>query len=176
MKNWIKANNYKEVHFPLLCPYTEKEPDTTKRYVVSDDSLLMQIIGNILRFDRIIIFEIPYHSSGIKDYRKKQTKAIFRGLLWGALMAIAFMVLGVAIAVQYRENQLIERIGIIVGGVGFVGNLIVFPIFHYIRSQKKIETIKFKNKSEELWVKIRNENYKKEFLRLNEPLIQFQGK
>jgi hypothetical protein len=169
--DWIKLNNYKEVRFPGICPYTLQSPDSTKRFAVSDDSILMRIVGTILRFDRIILFDLPCHSSGVKAYRKQQLKATLKGLLWALPFALAFMVIGVAVAVNYRENELYERLGIMLGGIGFMGCLIAFPIFHYDRSKKKNEAILFKNKRKELWVKIKNEQYESEFVELNEHLI-----
>ena len=121
----------------------------------------------ILRLLRYIVLYVPFSKEGLKEMKKQRIKAILKGLLTGSVFAIAGLVIGVYVAVEGDTKQ-IKDLGIIIGGCTFVFSLILGPVILDYRLQRRISPLEFQKKGQELWVKIRNEEYKKRFLILND--------
>lgn len=136
-QEWIKLNDWQKVQFPEVCPFSGLEPDTTKEYYIDDSSWLWKIIGVVLQFGQVITLPVPFHTNGIKNWRKLRTKAILRGLLIGFGGALVLMFAGVFFAVEFRADKMLNRLGIMGGGIGFVASMIAFPIWMDYRLQQK---------------------------------------
>lgn len=121
----------------------------------------------ILQLLQYIVINVPFSNEGIKEMKRQRRKAILKGLLIGAVFAIIGFVLGVYISVEATSKQ-VKDLGTILGGCSFVFSLILGPFIFDYQLQKRTSPIDFKKKDRELWVMIRNEDYKKRFLILND--------
>lgn len=163
---WIKLNNWKEVKFPEVCPFSGLKTNTTKDYYVYNTSILWHLM-RILQLLQYIVLHVPFSEEGLKEMKRQRRKAILKGLLVGAVFAIIGFVLGVYISVEATSKQ-VKDLGIMIGGCSFVFSLILGPFIFDYQLQKRTSPIDFKKKDRELWVMIRNEDYKKRFLILND--------
>jgi uncharacterized protein YacL len=163
---WIKLNNWKDVKFPEICPFSGLKTDTTKDYYVYNTSILWHVM-RILQLLQYIVLPVPFSHEGLKEMKRQRTKAILKGLLIGAVFAIVGLVIGVYISVEAPTKQ-VKDLGTILGGCTFVFSLILGPFILDYQLQKKTAPLDFKKKDRELWVMIRNEDYKKRFLILND--------
>lgn len=170
MKNdWIKLNDWKKVHFPTVCPFSGLEATEKKDYYVYNSSILWMVM-RILQLLQYIVLYVPFSKEGLKEMKKQRIKAILKGLLIGSVFAIAGFVIGVYVAVEGDTKQ-IKDLGIMIGGCTFVFSLILGPFIVDYRLQQRISPLEFQKKGQELWVKIRNEEYKKRFLILNDFML-----
>lgn len=167
--DWIKLNDWKKVCFPAVCPLTGLHTTELKTYYVYNDSILWKILW-FFRIYQYIEVAVPWSVEGVKIVRKTRRKAILKGLLIGFGFALIGFVLGVYIAIEAPTEE-IERLGIMLGGIGFVASLILVPYFLDYRVRHKLTPLYFKNKNKELWVRIINEDYRNKFLVLNELII-----
>jgi hypothetical protein len=170
IKGWIKLTDWKIVNYPTKCPYSGLKADTTKEFIVYDTSTLWNILV-ILRIAQYITLIVPFHENGIKELRKRRFKAFLKGLGYGAIVAIIALILGVYFAVE-AQSEIIERIGIMGGGIGFVASLVIGPMIMLRKEDNKTCPLYFKKKGKKLWIKIRNENYRDQFIQLNELMVE----
>jgi hypothetical protein len=168
---WLKLNDWRKVHFPEVCPYTGLQPDTHREFVVDDSSWLWRGINVFLRFGQYITLQVPYHTNGIKELKKLRFKAVLKGLLIGLGVALLFMVGGVALAVEYRTDAFMNRMGIMGGGIGFLVSLIAFPVWLDYRVRLSMDALRMRKKQSQLWVKIKNSDYRKKFIILNDFML-----
>lgn len=177
VNNWIKLNDWRKVHFPEVCPYSGLKPDMVKEYYVDDSSLLWRVINVVARFGQYITLEVPFHSNAIKEWRKRRIKAILKGVLIGFLLGLVFLVAGIAFMVEVGREAVLEyRLGMMIGGIGFVLCLILFPVWFDYRLQQAAAPIIMRKKRDQLWVKITNGDYKNKFLILNDFMVIPDGK
>lgn len=170
--NWIKLSDWRKVHFPEVCPYSGLEPDRVKEYYVDDSSFLWRIINVVARFGQYITLEVPFHSNGIKEWRKRRIKAILKGVLIGFLLGLVFIFGGIAFMVEVGREAVLEyRLGMMIGGIGFVACLILFPVWFDYKVQQAAAPVRMRKKRDQLWVKITNSDYRKKFLVLNDFMV-----
>jgi hypothetical protein len=166
IKGWIKLADWKKVNYPTKCPYSGLKVDSSKEFIVYDTSILWNLLV-ILRVAQYITLTVPFHENGIRELRKRRVKAFFVGLGYGSIVAIIALVIGVYFAVE-AESEIVERIGIMGGGIGFVASLIIGPLIMLRKEDNKTCPLYFKKKGKKLWVKIRNNDYRNQFILLNE--------
>lgn len=164
--DWIKLNDWKKVHFPDVCPFSGLKATETKNYWVFNSSILWRIMW-ILRIGQYIELDVPFSTEGLLEMKSQRRKAIIKGLLIGLIIAIAGLIIGVYISVE-AESELGKRLGTMIGGCTFVFSLILGPFILDYRLQKRSSPLEFQKKDKQLWVKIRNEHYRKTFLALND--------
>ena len=167
--DWIKLNDWKKVHFPDVCPFSGLKATEKKEYTVFNSSVLWRIMW-LLRLSQYIELNVPFSKQGIQEMKKQRRKAIIKGLLIGLIIAIVGLIIGVYISVE-AESELGKRLGTIIGGCTFVFSLILGPFILDYRLQKRTSPLDFQKKDKHLWVKIRNEHYRKSFLILNDFMI-----
>lgn len=167
--DWIKLNDWKKVHFPEVCPFSGLKAEETKDYYVYNTSVLW-IVMRILQLLQYIVLPVPFSKEGLQEMKKQRRKAILKGLLIGSIFAIAGLVIGVYFSVEAATKQG-RDLRIMIGGCTFAFSLILGPFILDYTLQRRISPLEFQKKDHELWVKIRNEDYKKRFLILNDFML-----
>ncbi len=99
------------------------------------------------------------------ELSKSWKKKFVISLVFGEHGAIVGFVIGVYISVEATSKQ-VKDLGIMIGGCSIVFSLILGPFIFDYQLQKKTSPLDFKKKDRELWVMIRNEDYKIRFLSL----------
>jgi hypothetical protein len=167
--NWIKLNDWEKVHFPEVCPFSGLKATERKEYWVFNSSIFWKIMW-VLRLSQYIEIYVPFSKEALIEMKKQRRKAILKGIFIGFIFAISGLIIGVYISVEASTKQL-QMLGTMIGGCSFVFSLILCPIILDIRLQKSSSPIEFKKKDKQLWVKIRNEGYRKSFLILNDFML-----
>jgi len=166
LKGWIKLQDSKRVVFPNECPYSGLKADTVKEYVVENTSAFW-IFMRILRVGQYITLQVPFNDTGLKRLKKVRRKAMWVGLLMGAILAIGALFGSVAFMVE-ADTKRARDIFMMIGGITFVFALILGPALWLWREHLNSGPLYFRKNGKQLWVKIRNANYKEQFLILNE--------
>ncbi|MFT5820750.1 MAG: ABC-type glycerol-3-phosphate transport system permease component [Crocinitomix sp.] len=173
IKGWIKLEDYKKINFPDDCPFTGLKVNAYREYTVEDSSFLWRILG-LLRWAQYITIQIPFHENGISQLKKIRNKAILKGLLIGFLIAVLTIILVAIISsitfYAYGRAEL-KTVGFfltVIGGsiAGF--SLFLGPLLMYYRAYNRSYPLYFKKKGGNIWVKVRNSDYRKKFIAINE--------
>jgi hypothetical protein len=173
IKGWIKLADWKKVNFPDKCPFTGLKADTTEEYMIYNTSLFWKIMG-ILRWGQYILLNVPFHENGIRQLKKIRNKAIIKGFLIGLVVCIVSLILTATIMsitfYNFGRDELksISLFLIPIGGsiAGF--SLFLGPLLMYYRQYKRVYPLYFEKKGKNLWVKIRNNDYRRDFYLINE--------
>jgi hypothetical protein len=158
---WTKITDYLAVQFPELCPFSGLKADAVKSYEVTDTSPLW-VVMRFLRWYQSITIPVPFSEIGLLEMKKQRRKAALRGLLIGSVIAIAGVVGGITMAVNAPTKPGYDT-WIMVFGLVFVFSLILTPVLLVYRYHLKSGPLYFRKKGQQLWVKIRNDDYRKKF-------------
>jgi hypothetical protein len=169
MNNWIKLNNWKKVQFPDVCSFSGLPAKEVKTFMIYNTSFLWRVLG-VLQWGQYIELDVPFSQEALTEMKKQKRKVFVKGLLIGLVFALIGFVLGVYINVV-AEAKFVNNLGIIIGGCSFVGSLILGPVIGLYKLHLSSSPLYFRKKNKELWVRIRNDNYKKQFVALNDFMI-----
>lgn len=167
--DWIKLNDWTKVHFPNVCPFSGLKATETKDYYVYNSSVLWRLL-RILQLLQYIVLSVPFSKEGLEEMKRQRRRTILKGILIGLIFAIAGLIIGVYISVE-AATEGGRKVGTFIGGCSFVFSLILGPFILDYRLQKRISPLEFQKKDKALWVKIRNEAYRKSFLILNDFML-----
>ena len=170
---WIRLNNWKKVQFTDVCSFSGLPTGTCKEYTFFNTSLIWRILG-VLQWGQYIDLNVPFSQEGLDQIKKLRKKAIIKGLLIGSVFSILGFIIGVYISVE-AETKFIKNLGIIIGGCTFLFSLILVPVVALYILHLKTSPLYFRKKNKELWVKIRNNDYRKKFNILNDFMMISSG-
>lgn len=166
IRGWIKLGDGQRVNFPEICPFSGLKANTYKEYVVTNTSLLW-ILLRFVQIGQYMTIPVPFHENGVRELRKRRNKAILIGLGVGFIVAILAMVLSVYLMVESDSRRGYD-LAMIIGGISFVGSLILGPVLFLYQEHRKSAPLYFRKKGKQLWVKVRNRDYRKMFFAINE--------
>ena len=166
LSGWIKLYDSSLVRFPEVCPFSGKETNRTRLYVVENTSVFW-IFMRILRIGQYLNLDVPVNEQALKAYRKMVRRAIFIGLAIGFGIALIILFSGAYLS-AYAETKRMQDVWIMISGISFLGVLIIIPLVLAWRVKRKAAPLFFRMNGKELWVKIRDTSYRSIFRDLNE--------
>lgn len=124
------ALNIKEVKFPWKCAMYNTKADTSRLFLLSNNSLFYRIIS-VLGIDYQVELRVPMTNKAVEEMKMNNRKSIWKGIIIGLLVGFIALVGGVALMVQFEYETWEYNLAMMFTGIIFVFTPIVFVFYFF---------------------------------------------